>query len=134
MAQIYIFALSCTLGFLLSTLYDFSRIVGLFFNYNSYNLLFHDLFYFIFSGLLTFLFILYTNFGEIRFYILFGEIIGLIVYFVTFRRIVNKLTYNIYKIVILIYKQTFKKFLFSFVNSMRNCRLFCIKTKKKIEK
>ncbi len=58
---------------------------------------FQDIIYFIISGLITFLFVLKFNHGEVRFYILAGEGIGWIIYHITLGEWIYKFSSKIVK-------------------------------------
>lgn len=80
-AQTQMFLLACGFGFLLGILYDAFRLLRMAFFKQSVFVFFQDLFYFSVCGLLTFLFVLSMNYGEIRGYVLLGEGLGWIVYY-----------------------------------------------------
>lgn len=82
-SELQIFIYSCIFGSFLSLVYDLFRILRLFMC-KFWSVFIQDMIYFLISGVGTFLFILYFNFGEIRFYILVGEIIGWLIYYLTF--------------------------------------------------
>ena len=90
--QLSIFALSLGLGFLLGVLYDVIRAIRLSVTLSKIVLVICDVLYFIFFGLISFLFILALNKGEIRFYIIVGEIIGAVFYYVSLGIAVIKVT------------------------------------------
>lgn len=80
-AQTQMFLLSCGFGFLLGLLYDGFRIFRMAFLKQKTVVFFQDILYFIVCGCLTFLFCLTMNYGEIRGYVLLGEVLGWIVYY-----------------------------------------------------
>lgn len=90
--QYVIFIASLGLGFLLGILYDILRTVKLSVTQKKQWNIFFDLFYFFIVGLVTFLFILATNKGEVRSYILIGELMGAAIYYFTFGIFVIKFT------------------------------------------
>ncbi|MGN0526527.1 MAG: spore cortex biosynthesis protein YabQ [Acutalibacteraceae bacterium] len=90
--QFIIFIASLGLGFLLGILYDILRTVKLSLTQKKqWNIVF-DLIYFFIVGLITFLFILAANKGEVRSYILIGELLGAVVYYFAFGIIIVKFT------------------------------------------
>ncbi len=82
--QVNLFLLSLGLGFLLGIFYDIVRTVRISFTKSRAAVIIFDILYFLFVAVATFLFILSVNKGEIRFYFLFGEIIGWLIYYFTF--------------------------------------------------
>ena len=82
--QLTIFVASLGLGFLLGIMYDIFRTIRLSLTNSKIAVVVSDLLYFFFFGLFTFLFILALNKGEIRFYIIAGEIIGALFYYISF--------------------------------------------------
>lgn len=82
-SELYIFIYSCLFGAFLGIIYDLFRLFRVLFLCKFWFVFIQDIFYFLISGIGTFLFILYFNFGEIRFYILLGEAIGWMIYYLT---------------------------------------------------
>lgn len=95
MNQFLMFMCSCGLGIGLGIFYDFFRILRLIINPKNIAIFVQDVIYFVFSGLLTFFFVLVFNFGEMRFYILGGECIGWIGYHLSLGDMVYKKTKNV---------------------------------------
>lgn len=90
--QFTIFAASLGLGFLLGILYDVLRALRLSITKSRVALVIFDVLYFVLFGIITFLFILALNKGEIRFYIIVGEMIGAVFYYISFGIAVIKIT------------------------------------------
>lgn len=90
--QLAIFALSLGVGFLLGVLYDIMRALRLSLTKSKIVLVISDISYFLLFGLITFLFILALNKGEIRFYIIAGELIGAFFYYISLGIAVIKIT------------------------------------------
>lgn len=90
--QLKFFLLSLGVGFTLGVLYDILRAVRLSFTRAKAAVVVFDILYFLLFGLATFLFILAINKGEIRFYLIFGEIIGAAFYYFSFGTAAIKLT------------------------------------------
>ena len=88
-SQVGVFFMSVFVGLILSIVYDLSYAVCLIFNINRKKIFIRDILYFIFCGIITFLFILAVNFGEIRFYIIIGELLGWCLYQVTIGGIIS---------------------------------------------
>lgn len=82
-SQVQIFLLACALGVLLSIFYDVFRVLRMVAQWQTLQIFFHDIIYFTVCGFFTFTFALATNCGNVRFYIVAGEIIGWCVYHLT---------------------------------------------------
>lgn len=106
--QLAIFVSSLGLGFLLGILYDIFRAVRLSITKSKIAILIFDIIYFILFGLLTFIFILALNKGEIRFYIIVGELIGAVFYYISFGIAVIKITDRIISLLRRFYSFVFK--------------------------
>lgn len=91
MSQLQTFEISLLFGAILGAFYDLFRIIRIFFKCRFWDVFIQDVIYFFISAVLTFLFILFINFGEIRFYILAAEIIGWILYYTTVGNLIHKL-------------------------------------------
>lgn len=74
--QLYLFMLSGGMGFLLSLVYDFFKIIRLSFIRKRPAVFFWDVFYFLVVTFFTFSFLLVANKGEIRWFIMLGELVG----------------------------------------------------------
>ena len=85
--QVRIFLGSLVVGVILSFLYDIFKSVRFAFKSDKHHILIQDILYFLISAFITFLFVLSVNHGEIRFYIIAGEIIGFCIYCVTFSKL-----------------------------------------------
>lgn len=92
--QINVFFQSIVFGFSLGFIYDLFRVPRLVNRVNSWLLFFQDVFYFFICGVATFLFVLVVNYGDLRFFIAAGEIMGWCLYNLT----VANVTKIIYKI------------------------------------
>lgn len=90
--QLAIFATSLGVGFLLGVLYDVIRALRLSLTKSKIAILVCDIIYFLLFGLISFLFILALNKGEIRFYIIVGELIGAFFYYISLGIAVIKIT------------------------------------------
>lgn len=132
--QVGIWGISCLLGVVLGIIYDILGIFRVAFRYKPCFMFLHDVLYLIFSGIFTFLFILYINLGEIRLYILFGEIIGVLCYYITLSKIVNKLILQISNILIIFFKKIVEILLAPFVNLMKFFKLIYTKKRINVEK
>ena len=90
--QLSIFLASLGAGFLLGILYDVLRALRLSITLSKVAIVIFDLLYFFLFGLFSFLFILALNKGEIRSYIIAGELIGALFYYVSFGIVAIKFT------------------------------------------
>ena len=90
--QLAIFISSLGVGFLLGILYDVLRALRLSLTKSKVAVIVFDILYFLLFGLCTCLFILALNKGEVRFYIIAGEIIGALFYYISFGIAVIKIT------------------------------------------
>ncbi|MBE6796324.1 MAG: hypothetical protein E7533_07055 [Ruminococcaceae bacterium] len=90
--QLSIFLTSLGVGFILGIFYDILRAVRLSITKNKKACVFFDILYFIVTAIASFIFILAANKGEIRFYIIAGEIIGWAFYYLSFGIAVVKFT------------------------------------------
>ncbi len=90
--QTDIFLLSLGLGFILGVLYDFFRLLRLTLSKSKILTIVFDILYFALLGLSTFLFILALNKGEIRSYIIIGEILGFLFYYFSLGILAVKVT------------------------------------------
>ena len=97
--QTMIFLLSILLGAFLSFIFDFFRIFRAVFKKGILIILLQDLLYYIFCAVITFLFILSLNSGQIRGFIIIGEIIGWLIYYLTFGTMIMKFVKKILRIV-----------------------------------
>ena len=77
------FVISVGVGVLLGAFYDVFRIFRTVFKSEKRAVFFQDLFYMLCAAFVTFLLALGVNYGDVRFYILAGEIIGWCLYYLT---------------------------------------------------
>lgn len=90
--QTRVMLLALGLGFLIGILYDIFRIVRLSVSRGRAAVFIQDiLFFFLFSGI-TFAFCLSQNNGEVRFYIVFAEVLGFLIYYFSFGAFVIKVS------------------------------------------
>lgn len=103
--QVQEFFLSCLLGFILGVIYDIFRILRLFLKFGKKRIFLQDVIYMGICAVITFLFSLVTNYGEFRFYVIAGEILGFCSYYFTIGRLVGRL----YKVVMVFARRFYKK-------------------------
>ena len=97
-AQTQGFLYACAVGFLLGAFYDFFRILRVFLRCDRRPVFFQDLFCCCVTAVITFLLALAVNWGEIRFYLLAGQAIGVCVYFLTLGEITVRLARVIFHV------------------------------------
>ncbi len=90
-AQMYIFIKSIALGFIIGLIYNLFMLLRISFIRNFIAVFLQDIIFFISSSIITFLFVFETNYGQLRFYIFAGELIGFCLYYFFPAKIVNLL-------------------------------------------
>jgi len=119
-------------GVFLGAYYDIFRIFRTVFRSENRAVFFQDLFYMLSAAFVTFLLALGVNYGEVRFYILAGEIIGWCLYYLT----VGMVTIQIFKwISYLLHRfliNPIKKLVFRFLHWIRNKANIIVKNVKKV--
>lgn len=103
-AQSQGFLTSCIVGFALGAFYDIFRILRILFRTEKRHVFFQDIFFMACAAVVTFLLALAVNWGELRFFILAGEIIGICVYYLTVGEVTVRIAKLIYKFLYCIYK------------------------------
>ena len=139
--QLKLFLLSLGAGFVLGIVYDILRTIRLTFSKAKAVIFIFDILYFIIFGLATFIFFLATNKGEFRSYMIFGEILGWIFYYLSFGLAAKSFTDAFVKGIHTVFKFIFKvisaPFLFIFKVILKikdKIALIFKKVKKKSEK
>ena len=89
--QMYIFIKSVALGFMIGFIYNLFMLLRISLMKNIVAVFFQDIIFFVGSCILTFLFVLETNYGQLRFYIFAGELIGFSLYYFFPAMLVNSL-------------------------------------------
>lgn len=102
-AQSHGFIISCIVGFVLGAYYDFFRILRILCKTEKRHIFFQDIFFMICASIVTFLLVLAVNWGEIRFYIIAGEIIGICVYYLTVGEVTIRIAKLIYKFLLVVF-------------------------------
>ncbi len=90
--QALIFIAALGVGFILGVLYDFFRALRLSITKSKAAVIVFDLLYFFVVALLSYIFILASNKGEVRSYIIIGELIGAVFYYFSLGFALMKLT------------------------------------------
>ena len=96
-SQLQGFLYACVVGAILAAGYDVFRIWRILFSSSRLVVLIQDILFFACAAVVTFLLALAVNFGELRFYILAGEIAGACVYFLTLGEVTARLARLIYR-------------------------------------
>ncbi len=139
--QMLIFLASLGVGFLLGILYDFLRAVRLSFTRGKIAVVIFDLIYFFSVALFSYIFILAANKGEVRSYIIIGELLGAVFYYFSFGIAVIKITdrfvsllKNFYAFIFKIISFPFRLIKRLFSKVFNKLKTFFKKTEKKSEK
>ncbi len=90
--QVLVFLASLGVGFLLGVLYDFLRAIRLSFTRGKWSVIIFDLLYFFMVAFVSYIFILAANKGEVRSYIIIGELLGAVFYYFSLGFALMKLT------------------------------------------
>ncbi|MGN1316249.1 MAG: spore cortex biosynthesis protein YabQ [Acutalibacteraceae bacterium] len=116
--QTLIFIASLGIGFLLGILYDLFRALRLSFTKGKAAIVIFDLLYFFAVAFFSYMFILASNKGEVRSYIIIGELLGAVFYYFSLGIAVIKITDNLVKVLKRFYGLLFKiiSFPFRFLN------------------
>jgi len=90
--QLNLFLLSLGAGFILGIVYDILRTIRLTFFKGKVAIFIFDILYFLIFSFLTFLFFLAVNKGEFRAYMILGEILGFVFYYLSFGIVAKSFT------------------------------------------
>lgn len=112
--QTLIFIASLGVGFLLGVLYDVLRALRLSFTKGKIAVIIFDLLYFFLVAFCSYIFILAANKGEVRSYIIIGELLGAIFYYFSLGFALMKLTDKFVLVLKKIYSIIFKIISFPF--------------------
>jgi spore cortex biosynthesis protein YabQ len=139
--QLTIFICALGVGFLLGIIYDLCRCIRLSISESKGLVVFFDLLYFFIVSLVSFLYTLAMNKGEVRFYILLGEFIGLAFYYISFGIAVIKFTdkftgvlKSVYNVVFRVVSAPFRAMKRVFLSLSEKSKKFFTKSRKKSEK
>lgn len=102
--QTVLFLESILLGMVLSVIFDVFRIIRIGIPLPSFVIVIEDILYFLICAVVTYFFMLKTTYGQVRGFIIIGEIIGFIIYYFT----VGKLVISVSKTIISVVKRIFK--------------------------
>ncbi|MDQ5983804.1 MAG: hypothetical protein RUMPE_00833 [Eubacteriales bacterium SKADARSKE-1] len=138
--QISNFFFSVIFGAILGIILDIFKIIGVIFRFSEKKIFWRDIIYFSLIGVLSFLFIVAVNMGELRVYIIAGELVGWIIYHFTLgNKVVKKAT-----LIINFFKKSFLKILlmlpkpkkpefYKIKKCHKKCSTFLFSTLKKIK-
>lgn len=130
--EIFFYALG--FGFLLGILYDIFRTVRVIVSDSKGFVLFMDLLYFTVCAFFIFCFNLIVDNGQIKIYVILGEIIGWLVYYFSFGAIALKLSNAVIVFVRKLFRAIFKPFRRFFRVLKRKMQILCRSFKKIIKK
>ncbi|MBS5343438.1 MAG: spore cortex biosynthesis protein YabQ [Clostridium sp.] len=97
-SQLLSLGISVLVGLALAVVYDGFRVTRILFRTGKIAMYVQDILYGIAAAFATFLLALAVNYGEIRFYIIGGELIGMTVYFLTLGRITVRIAKWVHRI------------------------------------
>lgn len=102
-SQIFNFILSLCFGFVFCFVYDLFRAFRICFKFKDLTIAFQDIFYFLVTSITTFCLLLVTVNGQIRGYILFGILIGFLIFKIIFSKPITVVFVYIIKLIKKIY-------------------------------
>ena len=139
--QFLIFLASLGFGFLLGILYDFLRAIRMSFTRGKWSVVIFDLLYFFMVAFGSYIFILAVNKGEVRSYIIIGELLGAVFYYFSLGIALMKLTDKFVSILKRFYSFLFKIISFpfrfmktAFLKLYAKIKIFFQKSEKKSQK
>lgn len=134
-SQTTTFLFSVVLGLILGLFFDVFKLTNVIFSPTPKRIFIKDIIYFVLSAIITFIFILIVNMGEIRIYIISGEIIGWLMYRLTFGNVIYKIlltvTVFIKKVLIRVKKYIIsklpKKQIIKLIKKLKDLKIMIIK-------
>ena len=136
--QVYCFLMSVGVGAVLGCVYDVFKLLHIFLPSKKVVVFVEDVLYWIIAVFVTFIFILTFNSGEIRGFLLIGELCGFIIYYFLMSPFVVKLLKFIVSAFVKVFKFIFKiisapiKFIFRIIRKL--LRPVCTALKKLLKK
>lgn len=109
--QTIIFLYATALGAMLCAVYDVFRIIRIAFGGKITAVFVEDILFSIIALVLTFIFVVAFNNGELRFFVLIGELLGFVAYYFT----LGRLTMSVSKMIISLIKKLFNLLVMPFV-------------------
>lgn len=113
-SQLAGFGLSIIFGMMYSALYDIFRAIRFRKNPHTIIVVIEDIIYFAIIAVITFLFLLSVTYGEVRFYVLLGIVLGFIIFRTTISRFYLKIVIYLLKGVYLLFDYFSKGFYYFF--------------------
>ena len=107
--QVYCFLMSVGVGAVLGCVYDVFKLLHIFLPSKKVVVFVEDVLYWIIAVFVTFIFILTFNSGEIRGFLLIGELCGFIIYYFLMSPFVVKLLKFIVSAFVKVFKFIFKR-------------------------
>jgi len=119
--QLNLFLLSLGAGVVMGVVYDILRTISVTISKDKAIIFIFDILYFLIFSLATFLFFLAVNKGEFRSYMIFGEILGFLFYYISFGiaaksftdafvKVIHKIFSFLFKIILAPFKAIFRVF------------------------
>jgi len=108
--QTITFLYAVALGILLCAVYDVFRIIRIAFGARHIAVFVEDLIFSLIALILTFVFVITFNNGEVRFFVLIGELLGFTIYYFTVGRAVMKLSKAIINLIKKLFRFVFTPF------------------------
>ena len=113
--QTMLFLQSCLLGIVLGFVYDIFRILRLALKSGVVVIFIEDILFWSMSAVVTFLFMLTENSGQLRVFVLLGECIGAVVYYLTVGALIMKISKAIIEAVKKLLHILYRIFIYPFV-------------------
>lgn len=128
------FLYSLGFGLLIGILYDVLRVVRLIFSFSKTAVYITDFLFSLLSAVMTFLFCLSVTNGEVRSYIILGELIGFFVFYLSFGSVAVKFTEKSVKKIAAAFKRFFRLVFSPFIKIFKVISLKFSRLKKKVKK
>lgn len=124
--QLNLFLISCAFGFPIGVIYDVFRVIRIMFIHGKIAVLIEDIIFFMIYGVFIMSFTITAARSEFRFYYIFGNMLGFVLYFVTLGNIITKFLKMIIQAVKKLIKRPAKKIALIcekiFRNFVRSCQ------------
>lgn len=124
-SQTVYFLYSILFGVILSALYDVVRVLRLSGFTKLWQIVLTDIMYFVFCALLTFLFSLPFNKGSVRYFVIFGEAVGFILYRYTLGEVMTSVYRFLIRLIHKIFEKSLKIVMF-FSNKLLKANKFVV--------
>ena len=124
-SQTVYFLYSILFGVILSALYDIVRVLRFSGFTKLWQIILTDILYFFFCALLTFLFALPFNKGAVRYFVIFGEVVGFTLYRYTLGEVMASVYCFLIRLIHKIFEKIFKIVVF-FSNKLLKANRFVV--------